>query len=78
MIAEKNINTSEISGLGNKKVFEDVLSRAEKLYGALWNHPRAVKQRNLLAKQEEEEKQREEAQEQQRLMVLKKKQRKKR
>ncbi len=73
MIAEKNINTSAISGLENKKVFEDVLSRAEKLYGALWNHPRAVKRRNLLAKQEEEKKEIQEAKERQRHLKAKKK-----
>ena len=58
IIEEKKINTSVISGLENKKVFEDVLGRAERLYGDLWNHPGSVEQRDLWAKQEAEEKKR--------------------
>lgn len=45
MIEEKQINTSAVSGLENKKVFEDHLTRAEELYGDLWKHPRAVEER---------------------------------
>lgn len=47
MIEEKQINTRVISGLENKKVFEDVLTRAEKLCGELWKNPKIVKYRNL-------------------------------
>lgn len=72
MIKEKQINTRVISGLENKKVFEDVLARAEKLFDDLWKHPAVVEQRKLLAKQVEEEKKREEAQEEQRLNGLRK------
>lgn len=51
IIEEKKINTSVIAGLENKRVFEDVLGRAERLFGDLWNHPRVMEQRNLLTKQ---------------------------
>ena len=58
LIYEKQINTTVISGLENKKIFEETLARAELLFGDLWKNPEVVKQGNLWMKRDAEERNR--------------------
>ena len=73
LVQEKRVDTSVIMGLENKRVFEDILGRAEKLLGDQLNHPEVVERRNSWIKKEAERTNRLASQEREKNLYLEKK-----
>lgn len=72
LVQEKRVDTSVIMGLENKRVFEDILGRAEKLLGDQLNHPEVVERRNSWIKKEAERTNRLASQEREKNLYLEK------